>query len=161
MKVVGIDCGKHGFIAVLNEKGRYEGAFKMPLARRHNKNHIDIPKLVQILSTMKPYRAVVERQFAMPRQGVSSTFTTGFGYGLIVGMLAALGVEYEVVDANKWQRWAFGVKPKDTKLASIAAVLQWDKKIDLRATEKCKVASDGKADAINIARYGYQLFKEK
>jgi len=58
---------------------------------------------------------VVERQQAMPRQGVSSSFKTGAGYGIVLGVVAALGHRIEVVAPGAWKR-AAGV-PKPTELA--------------------------------------------
>jgi hypothetical protein len=45
----------------------------------------------------------IERQHAMPGNGGTSMLTTGYGWGLWVGIAAALGVPYEVPAAKTWQ----------------------------------------------------------
>jgi hypothetical protein len=54
----------------------------------------------------------IEKQHAMPGQGVSSTFTTGFGYGRLIGHLEASRLPYIEVSAREWQK---GLKLPKTK----------------------------------------------
>ena len=160
MKIIGIDCGLKGYISVLDE-GKYIGSFAMPTYYRAKRTHIEVPKLRDIILAIAPDAAVIERQFAMPKQGLSSTFTTAMNYGLIVGMLSGLGIQYQVADASKWQRYIFGGKVENTKQSSIAAIVLWDNSIDLRKSDRARVASADKADSINIARYGAEVLYAK
>jgi len=45
----------------------------------------------------------LEQQSARPLQGVSSTFSTGFGFGLWVGLLTAAAVPFAVVPPARWR----------------------------------------------------------
>jgi crossover junction endodeoxyribonuclease RuvC len=48
--------------------------------------------------------AYVENVHAMPRQGVSSTFSFGFSFGTVIGCLASLRIPYTLVSSNLWKR---------------------------------------------------------
>lgn len=51
-----------------------------------------------------------------PRQGITSTFTFGTGYGMILGILAALQIPYTLVTPQRWQKNLFKDLPgKDPK----------------------------------------------
>ena len=55
---------------------------------------------------------VLEQQQARPIEGRSSVFTTGMGYGVWVGILAALRLRYTIAKPSVWTRAVFGSKPK-------------------------------------------------
>ena len=46
----------------------------------------------------------IERSQSMPCQGVASTFEFGRGYGIWLGLLAALNIPYQVVHSRTWTR---------------------------------------------------------
>ena len=71
--------------------------------------------ICKLLVQYEPEMVFIEQQQAMPRQGVASTFKTGFGYGVYIGILHALGYSYTVVIPRKWKSdWAV---PSDKDLA--------------------------------------------
>lgn len=57
--------------------------------------------------------ALIERVHAMPKQGVASSFSFGQGYGVLIGLLIALEIPFEFVEAKKWQ--AAYITPKESK----------------------------------------------
>ena len=74
---------------------------------------------------LRPYTApsahvLIEASQAMPGQGVSSTWTTGYGYGAWVGLLAALQIAYTTVRPAIWKR-ALGLR-KDKEAARLRAM---------------------------------------
>lgn len=92
---IGIDPGKDGAIAVL------EGDELMNIS--------DMPYMLdttrEIIRLMQGNKFVaLEAQQAMPKQGVSSTFTTGQGFGRLEGLLTGLQIPYEVVRPQRWMR---------------------------------------------------------
>jgi len=93
----------------------------------------------------------------MPKQGLSSTFTFGKGYGMIQGIMAALGVRYELVSPQKWKGVILAGTAKD-KLAAIAWCRRAYPGADL-VPRGCRVAHDGISDAICIAEYGRRTYK--
>lgn len=49
-------------------------------------------------------RVVIETQHSMPKQGVASTFKTGMGYGVLIGVCATLGRPVQFVSASTWTK---------------------------------------------------------
>jgi crossover junction endodeoxyribonuclease RuvC len=156
---LGIDPGKQGGLAFIvpTETGPcvYD-AMPMPLSG----NEIDpvvIADLVKVHLLSDAVHATVELVGAMPKQGLSSTFTFGKGYGTIQGILAALGVSFELVTPQKWKGAVLAGTTKD-KDAAIA----WCRRAYPYANlipAGCRVPHDGIADAICIAEYGKRTFK--
>ena len=98
---MGIDPGKKGAIV---EKGKMK-IYKMPV----KKNEYDYKEIVRIISEERPNLIIIEKQHAMPGQGVVSMFTTGFGFGMLIGVVNALQIDYKIIMAKTWQRF-YGIK---------------------------------------------------
>jgi crossover junction endodeoxyribonuclease RuvC len=152
MILIGIDPGLSGALAFLPDGGA-TAIFDMPVhllvrgGRR--KREIDTAGLVALVADHGPIdHAFVEQIGAMPGQGVSSVFALGKGYGMILGVLAALAVPITLVAPAKWKR-ALGVPAaKDGARARAsqlmpAAARQWP-----------LVKHDGRAEAALLAFYG-------
>jgi crossover junction endodeoxyribonuclease RuvC len=75
--VIGIDPGLSGALAVLDGTG-------------------EVRRVAA--------RVVIERVSAMPKQGVSSTFTFGVAFGSILGAVQALNLPIEFVTPVTWKR---------------------------------------------------------
>jgi hypothetical protein len=65
---------------------------------------VDGRAFCRLVKELDPQRAVVERVSAFPGQGVSSAFRFGQGYGILLGVLAAAGVEIVDVAPGLWKR---------------------------------------------------------
>lgn len=100
--------------------------------------------------------AAVEKVGAMPGQGVTSMFHFGRSAGYIEGVLAALGIPYQLIPPAKWKK-EFSLIGKD-KGASIATCRRLFPELDLKRTEKCRTDSDGLAEAALIAEYARRKF---
>jgi hypothetical protein len=102
MKLVAIDPGKNGGIAVRYPSGKVIG-YRM----------IDDHKRLSqwIIALADGAQVVIEQVHSMPRQGVVSTFTFGKHYGFLLGCLATVGADYREVPPQKWMR-AIGVQPR-------------------------------------------------
>ena len=48
--------------------------------------------------------AMIEQVHSMPKQGVASSFKFGRHYGFLLGVLTALGIPYQTVTPQKWQK---------------------------------------------------------
>ena len=108
----------------------------------------------------------IERQQAMPKQGVVSMFTTGFGYGVWHGIFAGFEPPFPkthnlvVVKASSWQQILVGEEALDTtKAKSIARIRRLFPDVNL-CPEKKRVPSDGLADACNIAHYAFLKMRD-
>ena len=141
MNTIGIDPGISGAVALLN------GAVAPEV--------VDMPSNPRDLwDTLSAWRtdhddlyAYVERAQAMPGQGVSSTFKTGFGYGVIIGLLAGLGIPYETVTPAVWKKRA-GLIGKDKEASRALARQLWP------TAPLGRVRDHGRAEALLIAKYG-------
>tara|TARA_Y100001938_G_scaffold23796_1_gene31131 strand:- start:5543 stop:6106 length:564 start_codon:yes stop_codon:yes gene_type:complete len=98
----GIDPGKNGAVVIISDDG-FESAF---LFRRcvYN-NDWQAGELVEVLRKVADFNptTVLEKQHAKRGQGLSSTFTTGFGYGLLIAAASCSGIEFEIFYSKKWQ----------------------------------------------------------
>ena len=94
---------------------------------------------------------VLEKQQAMPGQGVSSTFKTGMGYGIWRGVLA--GIPVKIVHPRTWQKEICRDLPGDTKKRAILAMFHQLPDLDLTPGRR-RVPFDGIADAGAMALYG-------
>jgi hypothetical protein len=145
--VLGVDPGKSGALAFLDSDGRLIDVVDMPDAKG-----AALGALVRVaLEDHAPHRVIsawVEEVHAMPRQGVSSTFTFGAGYGAVLGALGALGVPTHGVTPAAWKR---GQRVTADKASSRQrAVELWPE----AAGRFARVRDDGRAEAALIARHG-------
>lgn len=94
MIYIGIDPGKNGCIALIDSKRVDTISLKDPISD----DVIDY-----LLGIGNSYKVLLEKVHSMPRQGVTSMFSFGMNYGMIQGVLAGLGIEYDLVTPQTWQ----------------------------------------------------------
>ena len=144
--ICGIDPGLTGGIAfVANDTVL---AYRTPVLKISKKRYIDIWSAMTMIKDHKPSHIFIEKQQAMPRQGVASTFKTGFGYGVYIGILHALGYSYTVVIPRKWKS-DLGV-PSDKDLARQRAT----DLMPMGESSWSRKCEDGVAEASLIAYWG-------
>ena len=97
--------------------------------------------------------AVLEKVWARQGEGVSSSFTFGKGYGLLLGILSAYRIKFILTTPKTWQGKNI-TGEKDPKKRSLSKKLELYPEVDLRATERSKKQHPGLVDAILIANYG-------
>lgn len=102
MTYIGIDPGASGGIGVIHPNGKAT-AFKMPDTDR---DIFDAIEEVKVMAAANGYgcMAALEKVHAMPKQGVTSTFTFGVGYGGLRMALAALRIPFVDVTPQAWQK---------------------------------------------------------
>ena len=153
MRIIGIDPGLSGGIAILDDLKIYD-IFDMPIMSegKKNKNQLNSAQLVNILNkhVLKKENTfvIVEQVSAMPGQGVTIMFTFGQTFGSIKGICAALGLPIFYVRPAKWKKHFELIN--SSKDASRTKVIEMYPSISSRLTKKKDV---NKADAILIARY--------
>lgn len=151
---LGIDPGLTGAVAVLDAEGTLQALWDTPTltlrtrTSRGTKQEYDMPGLVGLLVPFTDLSAhvTIEEAQAMPGQGVRSMFTTGVGFGVWLGVLAALGVPLTRVRPASWKK-ALGLG-KD-KEASRLRAQQLFPGADLRRKK-----DHGRAEALLLAWYG-------
>lgn len=123
MRIIGIDPGKSGGIAVLDVlKDGFQIA--TPMANSMPDTERDCYDLLKQRVDEHCERsivAVIEKVHAMPKQGVTSMFTFGQNYGFLRGCVIALKIPLVTVTPAAWQK-ALGLNgkfasPKDRKNA--------------------------------------------
>ena len=90
-------------------------------------------------------RAGIELAHAMPKQGVASSCKIGEGFGIWKGVLAGLGVSFEVVRAASWKK-AMGLS-SDKETSRLKAIQMFP---DIRLERK---KDHNRAEALLIAEY--------
>lgn len=148
--ILGVDPGLSGGVALVSRTGSLVSAEAMPVLR-NAVSTIDVQALSRFLRAADGAEVVgiVERAQAMPRQGVSSAFNYGLTFGSILTALAAEGIGYELVSPAKWKR-DLGLSAD--KRESVDRVRQ------IYPTFPVKRSQDGIAEAILIARWGWQHY---
>jgi len=151
---LGVDPGKSGAIAALDERGHLLGVEDMPVV-----GPIISPVLLDEIVhnwhdplAEHPGTAVVEDVHAMPKQGVSSSFSFGRSLGVAEGVLAGDGWAIVYVSPARWKRM-LGLSA-DKGASRRRAIELWPAK----AKAFARVKDDGRAEAALIAlwhqRYG-------
>ena len=160
----GIDVGLQGAIAFLADNGGpvplLADVIDMPTLKAGKKTELDSWALAAIFREHRPNHVMVELVHAMPGQGVSSMFSFGRGFGVILGVLAAFDIPYTLVSPQAWQKAVLGGLPgaegkgKAIQWAAATfpdAVLQ---------TPRGRLL-DGRADALALAYYGFAQARRK
>ena len=109
MKIIGIDPGLSGAIAIL-ENNKVLNIFEIPVMTegKKNKRQLNSAQLVKLMKDNilknEEVSVVVEQVNAMPGQGVTSMFNFGQTFGAIKGICAALGLPIFFVRPSKWKK---------------------------------------------------------
>ena len=161
MKIIGIDPGLSGAIAVL-ENNKVLNIFDMPVMPegKKNKRQLNSAQLVKLLkdniAKNEEISVVVEQVNAMPGQGVTSMFNFGQTFGAIKGICAAIGLPIFFVRPAKWKKHFELIN--SSKDASRTKVIEMYPSLAEKLSKKKDV---NKSDAILIARYYSETrFKE-
>ncbi len=153
MKIVGIDPGLNGAIAILENK-KVLAIFDMPVMSegKKNKRQLNSAQLVNILveniNEDKEIAVIVEQVNAMPGQGVTSMFNFGQTFGAIKGVCAALKLPIFFVRPSKWKKHFELIN--SSKDASRTKVIEMYPSLSNQLSKKKDV---NKSDAILIARF--------
>jgi crossover junction endodeoxyribonuclease RuvC len=149
---VGIDPGLAGAVAVIDRDGRLLEVADMPALSDGGKRRVDPAGLVAVLmgAVGQIRMATVERVHSMPKQGVASAFSFGASYGVVLGVLAALRVPYQLVTPQRWKREMMDGQGKEKAASRMVARRLWPDHADLFA----RVKDDGRAEAALIAEWG-------
>jgi len=153
---VGIDPGKSGAVAALNQDGEIVSIQDTPTMHvkkgRKNSNVYLPSNMMALLKAINDSGKIavvgIERAQAMPRQGSTSGFTIGYGYGLWTGIAIALQLPIEVIEAQAWKRHARIPIGSDKKASIVRALQIWPS-----CRELSRRKDDGRAEALMIAEY--------
>ena len=153
MIYIGIDPGKNGGIAVINDK--FPKPVNITVYKYSDDDLIDVIDVCTKGSSIAVHRdeeikCVLEKVNAMPGQGVVSMFNFGQNFGFIQGVLKAYEIPFELVPPQKWKKEFSVTSDKNT---SIEVAKRLFPGVNLKATERCKKDHDGMAEALLMAEY--------
>ena len=148
----------NGGLVCLDGLGNIRKLTVMPVAKSGTKLKLDPRAIVAWLRgcyTEEEVRMVaIEEQRPMHKQGVTSTFSIGKGFGTLEGIVAALDLPYIIVRPMDWQKEMFRGLPKGKgKDMSVKIAQQLFPRQDFKKTSKCTNIHDGLTDAALIAEY--------
>jgi crossover junction endodeoxyribonuclease RuvC len=147
----GIDPGQKGALAVISSSNgtvKSDDRWPMPESLR------DLRSVLHYLRTLKA-TVVLEKAQPMPKQGVSSVFSYGVGYGTLIGMLVAFEIPYHEVRPAIWKKEMLAGEPdKKDKKVSIQVCERLFPDVNLFAGARSTTKSDGIAEAYLMAEYG-------
>ena len=153
MKIIGIDPGLSGAIAVL-KNNKVLNIFDIPVMSegKKNKRQLNSALLVNLLKENiekdEEVTVVIEQVNAMPGQGVTSMFNFGQTFGALKGICAALELPIFFVRPSKWKKHFELIN--SSKDASRTKVIEMYPKLSSQLAKKKDV---NKSDAILIARF--------
>jgi hypothetical protein len=178
VRFAGVDPGKLGAIAFLDEAGRVLELIPTPMIA--GGKHYDLPAIASIFRTRsdpsRPDRGLfvtVERLQPMPMRfakkggratdedanvgGVIANFNRGVAQGW-AWMLAAYRIPHQLVLPQAWQRTMLaGMPGATTKEQSIGAAKRAWPSVDLRRTARSRNDDDAYSDALWLAEHGRRL----
>ncbi len=155
---VGIDPGLRGGVAAIDPAGAVVGLWPMPVAggEVHAAGLADLLRSLRCLDSHQDVgRVCLEKVSAMPKQGVSSTFSFGTGWGMVRGVCAALAIPVVLVPPTVWKKQVLLGLPHDKAGAVQFCASRWPT-ADL-VLPGCRVPHDGLADALCLASYARHL----
>jgi len=166
--VIGIDPGLTGALAVLDHRG-LQAVQDMPIMQRALalgvvKNQVNAAALTQLLKgwlhdhDKNEFLVVLEHQAPIrikgkQPQGSSSVFSLGHTSGILEGVVVALGLSHQEVTPAVWKK-ALGLPGGAKNKAVVRARAQ---RLYPEAP-LTRVMDHNRAEAIMIARWGYEAF---
>lgn len=174
MIFIGIDPGLQGGIATIREDGVVaRPMFTVTIEKAGKKRKAyDHAALSDYLWKASPrdFYAIIEEQHPMVRfrggkkqkQGVTSTFSIGYGFGALRQCLFDFNIPHDVVRAKEWQK-TYGIHGKkgDTKEQALEVCKELFPDVNLLATTRSKKPHSGLVDAILIAEWGKRRYEER
>ena len=102
-------------------------------------------------------QVVIEKVSAMPGQGVTSMFNFGTGWGMWIGICAALDLPYRFVTPNEWKKEMMSGMGKDKDASVVQAQRLFPDAAHLLQRPKRGggvMLLNGRADSLLIAAWG-------
>ena len=156
---VGVDGGSKGGLLAIDEEENILAMTIMPMLKTdyNISGIIDFFKLIDMDNAQ--IVVVLEKAHTRPTNGCKQNFNTGYKYGIMQGLLQGLGISYQIVSPQKWQKEIFqGETVNDTKEASIKYCLQKYPEEKWKSSDRATKFHDGLTDALCMAVYCKRLY---
>lgn len=155
--LLGIDPGKSGGLALIDEQGAYVAGIRMPILKHGKRdlvNTLDILKFLAENEGEHTKQIIIEQVNAMPGQGVTSMFNFGRHTGAVEGWALTWKLPVHWVTPQKWKKHFNLSKDKRASLdcarLRFGANPTWD-----------VLANDGIAEAALIALYHHNTLRAR
>ena len=126
--ILGCDPGAKGGFAVIRDGELYDLHDMPSLIEAKGKSRLlrVSPELTALMvrALLPLDQAYIELVASMPKQGISSAFTFGRAFGVVVGVLAANRVPITYLRPQEWRTMAGVKRSTDLKAGSQARALQ-------------------------------------
>lgn len=157
MMICGIDPGYTGGITFFDADAGYFKVYKMPIVSKvvgnKKRKFLNCVKFGSIILDENPNKIVIEKQQPMPRQGVVSTFSLGFQYGICIGTFIAFGFPYYEVRPKDWKKDMGVTSDKEQAREVATRIFKTDEHWPLKS-------HDGLAESALIAYWGNHFSSE-
>jgi crossover junction endodeoxyribonuclease RuvC len=140
---IGIDPGKTGALAILAPTENL--VYDVPLIGKDYDVRSMATLILHAGICLGETLACIEHASSRPGEGVASSFTAGYGYGLWIGILSSLAVAYRTVRPSTWKREMGVSADKDLSRAKARALFPL---LDLSLKKH-----HGRAEALLLAQY--------
>jgi len=163
MLIIGIDPGISGSICFF-KNGVIKDVVEMPtmIEGKKNKKQVNGSQVFnEILERTnkidkKSIKIVIEQVSAMPGQGVTSMFNFGQSFGILKGICSAMQLPMYFVRPAKWKKYFNLINSeKDASRTKAIEIFPYF------STQLSKKKDSNKADAILIASFFYETYKNE
>jgi crossover junction endodeoxyribonuclease RuvC len=159
--ILGIDPGQEGAFVLLDRSGHIVQCKKIPTVKlkvgKKNTVQYDTLGIIAYFNINKSFypgtKIFIEEIHAAPGQGVTSMFTMGYGFGLINGIVLALGYPVTRVAPQEWKKNLLKGMPKE-KMASVVVASRLFPDCDTYLRLPRGGLDHNVADALLIAEWG-------
>jgi hypothetical protein len=158
MIFVGVDGGLRGAFVVLDKDQKIIEKIVMPIIKEKGRTMYDVKGIVNFFHLLmlkhmdSQIFVCLEKSYTRPVQGIRSAFNTGYGYGIMQGVLEALGISYETVTPQTWMK-ELGITSKNEKGSILFCQRKYPNE-RWTSTERCKKPHNGYTDACCLAIFG-------
>ena len=163
MLIIAIDPGISGSICFF-EDGKILDVLEMPTMTEGKKNkkqvngsqiYNEILKRIRKLNK-RDIKVIIEHVSAMPGQGVTSMFNFGQSFGILKGVCSAMQLPMYFVRPVKWKKYFNLINSeKDASRTKAIEIFPYF------SPNLAKKKDSNKADAILIASYYYETFRQE
>lgn len=156
MRYIGIDPGLDGAVGVISGDSPHIAVVNdtpTAVVKGRGTKRVYLPQaMTAILEAYIDDRytvVLIEKVHAMPRQGVTSSFSFGHGLGLWEGICAGLGLSYDFVTPQSWQGTMMDGMGKAKDASRVVALRLFPHLAETLSRKR----DHGRADALLIAEY--------
>ncbi len=152
MTVYGIDPGITGAVAVIHGDDEIE-IHDAPVYQDGKRTRIDACgcfTLLHGLNTADPM-VFIEKSQPMPKNGSIAAFSLGYSFGVWIGVLASMGIRYELVTPQSWKKALMAGSPKEKDASRVVCDRLWPGQRENWWPLK---RHHGRCDSLLLALYG-------